>query len=91
MRRIEIEPELRVRFPGRCSDFDEGFEVGLVAAQMGTGARSIERVVGASVVPQLTALARAMSYRLVVQPMDGDTVLISAEPTEARPMLRVVR
>jgi hypothetical protein len=88
---MEIEPELRVRFPARGPDFDDGFEVGLVAAQMGMGGRLIERVVGASALPQLTALARAMSYRLVVRPVDADHVAVTAEPTHARPALRLVR
>jgi hypothetical protein len=58
---------------------------------MGMGTPSIERVVSASVLPQLTALARAMSYRIVVRTFDADRVTIAAEPTHARPSLRVVR
>lgn len=91
MRKIEVEPDLRVRFGGRGAEFDDGVEVGIVAAQMAAGLRRISRSVGAGLVPQLEALARSLSYRLRVSAGDTDgAVVIEAERTDQRPQLRVI-
>lgn len=91
VRKIEIEQDLRVRFPGRGPEFDDGVEVGIIAAHLGLGVRSVERLVNASVLAQLESLARAMSYRVVVNGPVGDSLAVTVERVDARPSLRVVR
>jgi hypothetical protein len=41
MRKIEMLADLRVRFPERDAEFDEGVEVGIVATLMALGERNI--------------------------------------------------
>lgn len=90
MRRIEVESDLNVRFPGRCSEFDDGVEVGLVAAHMAAGLWHISRTVSADAVPQIESLARSMAYRVQVGANREGRVQIEAQPTGRRPGLRVI-
>ena len=89
MRKIEIEPGLRVRFLGQDSDFDDGFEAGLVAAQMAAGRARIERTVKASVVAQIDVLAKKLAYRMEVTEA-GENAHLHLERVDLRPRLRLV-
>ncbi len=91
MRKIEIEPALTVRFGGRGAEFDDGVEVGIVAAQMAAGLGRIVRTMSGQAVPQVQSLGRSMGYRVEITDhlADGRAV-IEAEPTSQRPRLRVV-
>jgi hypothetical protein len=91
VRKIEIEQDLRVRFPGRGPEFDDGVEVGIIAAHLALGVRRVERQVSASVLAQLESLARAMSYRVVVTGTAGEALDVAIERVDARPALRIVR
>ena len=89
MRKIEILADLRVRFPERDAEFDEGVEVGIVATLMALGERNIRRRISAGSVIQLRPLAEHFRYRLSAEP-GHDGVEVTLEPTYLRPSLRVV-
>lgn len=72
MRQIHIAEGLTMRFPGRDGEFDEGVEVGLVAALMSVGRDEISCRVSAASRDQLVAVAAEFNYRLGAQSRDGD-------------------
>ncbi len=72
MRQIHIAEGLTMRFPGRDGEFDEGVEVGLVAALMSVGRDEISCRVSAASRDQLVAVAAEFNYRLGTQNRDGD-------------------
>ena len=72
MRQIEVLDGVRLRFPGRDSEFDLGVEVGAVTALMALGEPIIERRVSADCFEQLRPLAERFRYRLVGSERDGE-------------------
>jgi hypothetical protein len=92
MRTIYLDDEVRIRFPGQGPEFDEGVEVGMIAAMMVAGEPTISRWVSQGAIVQLRELAPKLRYRLTVDPAQtGDlakAVLVSAR---VRPQLRLVR
>ena len=89
MRKIEILADLRVRFPHRVGEFDEGVEVGVIATLMALGEGKIRRRISRASVIQLRPLAEHFRYRITTQPL-GDSVEVTLEPTYRRPLLRIV-
>ena len=71
MRQIEVLNGVRVRFPGRNSEFDLGVEIGAVTALMAMGEPMIQRRVSAECIEQLRPLAERFRYRLVGSESDG--------------------
>ncbi len=91
MRQIELEDELRVRFPARSEDFNEGVEVGVAAAMMAAGTPWFSRSLSGNALAQVDALARKLRYRLTAGQREGDRIEVFFETTASKPALRVVR
>ena len=91
MRHIELEEHLRVRFPTRSEEFNEGVEVGVVAAMMAAGMPGFCRWLSRNAASQVEELARRLGYRITEQQRKGDRAEIAFQATFVRPALRVVR
>lgn len=91
MRHIQIVPGLRLRFGGRDEAFDEGVEIGLLAASMATGIGEFAMTLGAGTLEQARALAGEMGYRVHVV-VSGDVwTEVMFLTGHRRPKLHVVR
>lgn len=65
MRHIYLDDGLRLRFPGRSEDFDQGVEIGMVAVLMGEEIPEFSRWISRENLNQVEALARQLGYRIV--------------------------
>jgi hypothetical protein len=89
MRRIHLTEEVTLRFPERSEEFDEGVELGILAASIEFG--KADRVwIAVSSCEQARALAEKMGYRVTEGPVDGDWVEIVLRPEGRRPRLKLV-
>jgi hypothetical protein len=64
MRHIHLDDGLRLRFPGRSEDFDQGVEIGMIAVLMDQGLGEFSRCIARSNLSQVEAIARQMGYRI---------------------------
>jgi hypothetical protein len=64
MRHIHLDDGLRLRFPGRSEDFDQGVEIGMVAVLMDQGMTEFSRWISRTNLSQIEAIARQMGYRI---------------------------
>ena len=80
-------------FPGRDDTFEEGFELGLLAASLAGGAREIVMRLGPGSLPQARDLAEGLGYRMVHEepPVNTATVEVRFLGRTAKPSLRLVR
>jgi hypothetical protein len=92
MRRVEVVEGLSVGFPGRDDAFTEGFEMGLLAAALATGAPEISLRFAPASLQQAQDLGRALGYAVFPDPRTGDAsrVEVHFRSRLARPRLRVV-
>ncbi|MDB5622606.1 MAG: hypothetical protein JWR39_1169 [Devosia sp.] len=90
MRQIEVLDGVRVRFPGRGSEFDLGVEIGAVTALMVLGEPVIERRVSPECVEQLRPLAERFRYRLVAN-RTGEEAEIALFHASRPPRLQLVQ
>lgn len=90
MRKIHLEDDLRLRFPGRTEQFDDGVEIGMVAALMALGHRNIERSISVAALETVRSVAQRLGYRVLVQDLDEELVRVTLENTACRPELRIV-
>jgi hypothetical protein len=90
MRHVRIADGLRVRFPSRGAEFDEGVEIGVLAALMACGSSPLLVEISPASLEQARALAEAMGYRLLEQPGAGLMTLTLREPA-AKPALKLIR
>ena len=90
MRHIHLTDGMRLRFPGRTEEFDQGVEIGMLAVHMDLGAREISRWISRGSLVQARALAEKMGYRLVEGHADGEHVEVTLRTGAVRPQLRVV-
>jgi hypothetical protein len=63
MRHIHLDDGLRLRFPGRSEEFDQGVEIGMVAVLMDQGITEFSRWISRSNLGQIEAIAKQMGYR----------------------------
>jgi hypothetical protein len=91
MRHIHLEDQLRIRFPGRSADFDEGVEVGMIAALMALKVPNVSRWIAASTGSQIRSLAEKFGYRVIIDEDGADWWHVTLTNAKARPQLRVVR
>jgi hypothetical protein len=90
MHHIHLTEGVRLRFPARSEDFDQGVEIGMLAVLMSQdNAEFVRRISGANL-GQVRALADQFGYRLVEGPSEGDWVELTFYNRTARPRLRVV-
>jgi hypothetical protein len=90
MHHIHLAEGLRIRFPGRSADFDQGVEIGMLAVLMDQSATEFRRWISSANLEQARALAERLGYRIVEGMADGDWVELSFQNRAARPRLRIV-
>lgn len=91
VRKIVIEEDLRVCFPGRGSAFDDGVEIGMLAALMAARRPDLTRTIAAANLDMARLLAGKLGYRVTEarrSAPDAVTVTLSSRPQ--RPKLRLV-
>ncbi|KQT65924.1 MULTISPECIES: hypothetical protein [unclassified Aureimonas] len=90
MRRIEVADELKVRFPARSAEFDDGFEVGMMALLMSRREAEFTRSVSTRIVDQCIELAGKLGYHLGEREESEETVRLTFRSRRSRPKLRLV-
>jgi hypothetical protein len=90
MRHIHVMPGLRLRFAGRNETFNEGVEIGLLAAQLASGIAEFTMTLAASTTDHARVLATNMGYRLHVTTMNEGAVEIIFITGSRRPKLELV-
>ena len=90
MRHIHLADGLRLRFPGRNEDFDQGVEIGMLAVLMDLGTREFTRWISAENLDQARALAKQLGYHAVEGASDGEWMELVFRTGAARPQLRLV-
>jgi hypothetical protein len=91
MRAIHVEEDLRLRFPGRSEEFNEGVEIGLLVAACAEGQSELSMRISASNLEQAHAVATKMGYRLRVETRDDAWAHITCCTARMRPKLTLVR
>ncbi|WP_375410968.1 hypothetical protein [uncultured Methylobacterium sp.] len=90
MRHIHIEDGLRLRFPGRDEEFDQGVEIGLLVAQLASGTAEFTRLVAMANVEQARDVARQLGYHVRISGVDAGSSEISFSRRKRRPTLTLV-
>ena len=90
MRHIHLAEGLRLRFPGRDENFNQGVEVGMVAALMETGARDFSRWISSANLEQVRALAKQLGYHVVEGSGNDEWTELLFRFGSARPQLKLV-
>ncbi|MXQ12912.1 hypothetical protein [Microvirga makkahensis] len=92
MRHIHLDEGLRLRFPGRSEDFDQGVEIGMVAVLMDQETLEFSRWISRSNLGQVEAIARQMGYRVTEGGGDEEWVELTFRhgSIKAKPNLRLV-
>ena len=90
MRHIHLADGLRLRFPGQSEEFDQGVEVGMVAALMEGELREFARWISARNLEQVRSLAEKLGYRLIEGASDDGWTHATFRFGQARPQFRLV-
>ena len=90
MRHIHVVSGLRLRFAGREEIFNEGVEIGLLAAQLASGIAEFTMTLAESTLDQARVLATNMGYRLHVTMMNEGAVEVMFLTGSRRPKLQLV-
>ena len=90
MRHIHLDDDLRLCFPGRSAEFDQGVEIGMLAVLMDQGAQEFTRWISRDNLGQVRAIARQLGYHVVEGDEDSDWVNLSFRQGHAKPALRLV-
>lgn len=90
MHHIHLAEGLRLRFPARSADFDQGVEIGVLAVLMSQDTAEFSRRISTANLGQVRALAEQFGYRMVEGQADDEWVELSFYSRAARPRLRVV-
>ncbi|MHB2209752.1 hypothetical protein [Methylobacterium sp. CM6257] len=90
MRHVHIEPGLRLRFAGRDEVFNEGVEIGLLAANMASRVGEFTATLAGTTLDQTRALAKSLNYRVHVVADDGTWTQVMFLTGSRRPKLRLV-
>lgn len=90
MRPIHIVPGLRLRFAGQSAAFDEGVEIGLLAANMARGIGEFTTILAPATLEQARALATAMGYRVHIVAMNDGAIDAMFLTGCRRPTLRLI-
>jgi hypothetical protein len=92
MRHIHLDDGLRLRFPGRSEDFDQGVEIGMIAVLMDQGSPEFSRWIARSNLSQVEAIAKQMGYRAEQDGGDEEWVEVTFVfgTAKAKPTLRLV-
>jgi len=92
MRHIHLDEGLRLRFPGRSEDFDQGVEIGMIAVLMDQETPEFARWISRANLGQVEAIARQMGYRVVEESGDEHWAELTFRhgSIKAKPHLRLV-
>jgi hypothetical protein len=90
MRHIHLTEGLRIRFPGRDEEFDQGVEIGILAVLMDAGHREFSRRISTANMGQARALASQLGYVVLAGASEGATTELLFRIATARPVLKVV-
>ena len=90
MRHIHLDDGLRLRFPARSEDFDQGVEIGMLAVLMDQGAREFTRWISRTNLDQARAIAKQLGYHVVEGDGGSDWVSLCFRQGHAKPALRLV-
>lgn len=90
MYHIQLAEGLRLRFPARSIDFDQGVEVGILTALMSQEPSEFSHRISKANLGQVRAVADQFGYRLVEGEAAEDFVELTFYSRAARPRLRVV-
>ncbi|WP_230529917.1 hypothetical protein [Microvirga roseola] len=90
MHHIHLAEGMRLRFPARSVDFDQGVEIGMLAVLMSQDMPEFSRRISSANLGQVRALAEQLGYRLVEGPAEEEWTEITFYNRTARPRLRVV-
>jgi len=92
MRHIHLDEGLRLRFPGRSEDFDQGVEIGMIAVLMDQETSEFSRWISRANLGQVEAIARQMGYRTIEAGGDEEWAEITFRHAsiKAKPHLRLV-
>jgi hypothetical protein len=90
MQHIHLAEGVKLRFPARNVDFDQGVEIGILAVLMNQENTEFSRRISESNLAQARALAEQFGYRMVEGAHEGECVELTFYSREARPRLRVV-
>ena len=92
MRHIHLDDGLRLRFPARSEDFDQGVEIGMIAVLMDQEVREFSRWISRGNLSQVEAIAKQMGYHTVEVSGDQDWVDLTFRHglAKAKPNLRLV-
>ena len=90
MRKIEIIDDVRMRFPGRETEFNVGFEVGVISVLIAQGAPIIERQVSKDALEQLRPIAERFRYIVSAREDEDGLMSVCLARWPKRPHLRVV-
>ena len=90
MHHIHLAEGVRLRFPARSEDFDQGVEIGMLAVLMSQDNAEFIRRISSANLGQVRALAEQFGYRMVEGAAEADWVELTFYNRTARPRLRVV-
>jgi hypothetical protein len=90
MRHIHLTDGLRLRFPGRGEEFDQGVEIGALAVLMDIATPNVSRWIATANVEQARALAQKMDYRVAEGASEAGWTYVTLHRGPARPQLRLV-
>jgi hypothetical protein len=90
VRRIQVEDGLALRFPGRGEEFNEGVEIGILAAMMSSGQRGFTQWMSTDNIEQARAIAEKLGYHLTTGEVDGILTEVTFRTGRARPTLTLV-
>jgi hypothetical protein len=90
MRSIEVADGVTVRFPSRSEEFDQGVEIGALAAALALAPVEHWQRLSPGNSEQARALAEAMGFRMLDQKPDAPDAEIVFVRAGRRPALRLV-
>jgi hypothetical protein len=91
MRIIHVADEVRLRFPGRDEQFDQGVEIGVIATLIEFGVLEFSRPLGHGTMDQARSLAGSLGYRVVEEPAEEDGYVTATFcKASMKPQLRLV-
>jgi len=90
MRHIHLAEGLRLRFPGRDENFDQGVEIGMLAVLMDLGTREFRRWISSANLEQARALAKQLGYHVIESPGEEGWADVVFRSGRVRPQLKLV-
>ena len=92
MRKISIQDDLRIAFPGRGETFNDGVEIGMLATLMSLGWTEFSRSISRASLDQARSLGEKLGYHIAILENEaGDLIRLTFRDRNVRPKLRVVR